>query len=162
MNSSRPQSASGYLFESLPNQSLRIASGKRTPIALGVSDPGKFDDDRLIRSAIAETLRKCTLSREQIADAMSLLLNQRVTEQMLNSYSAESKMSNRFPAAWQRAFCQATGNDALLRCCAELAGFRLLTEAEGELLELGREYLNQKRAAEKLARIEKRLAGVDL
>jgi hypothetical protein len=121
-----------------------------------------LNDDLLIRKAIANTIRHCTQSREQIADAMSLLLGQRVTEKMLNSYSSQSMQANRFPAAWQRAFCKATGSDALLRCCAELAGFQLLTVEEAELLELGREYLRQKRAAEKLASIERRLAGVEL
>jgi len=102
------------------------------------------------------------LSREQIADAMSLMLGKRVTEQMLNAYSAPSKDLHRFPAAWQRAFCQATGDDSLLRCCAELAGFRLLTPADALLLDLGREYIRQKRAAENLASIEARLAEAQL
>jgi len=152
--SSQPHPAPRLAGVSLGNH------GEKLP--KGAGQPGSLNDDRLVRAAIATTIRRCALSRVQIADSMSLLLGQRVTAKMLNSYSADSMTPNRFPVAWQRAFCQATGDDALLRCCAELAGFRLLTQAEVDLLELGREYLRQKRAAEKLRSIEERIGEVEL
>jgi len=144
---------------SLGNHDRRILEGKCTQTSLIA--PGSLDDDGLVRNAIAVTLKRSTLSREQIAEAMSLILGQRVTEKMLNSYSAPSMQANRFPAAWQRAFCRAADDDLLLRCCAELAGFRLLTPEEADLLELGREYLQHERAAQKVAAIKARL-GVEL
>lgn len=93
---------------------------------------------------------------------MSELLSTRVTVGMLNAFSAESKRLHRWPAAWDRAFCQATGDYALLVCRVLRAGFFVITAEEHDLLELGRQYLLQKRAAEEISRIERSLQGVDL
>ena len=94
---------------------------------------------------------------------MTALLGMRVTEKMLNSYTGESNQTHRWPAAWDRAFCQVTGDDTLL-VCRVLATGRLyvITEVESHLLELGREYLRQKRAAEKSELLERRLRDVEL
>ncbi len=162
-NSSQFQSAASRGSVSLGNVDRRFPNGICPQPALCVSpEPASLNDDGLIRAAIASSIKHSSRSVDEIADTMSLLLGLRVTSKMLYGYSAGSMQPNRIPASWVRAFCAATDNDSLLRCSAELAGFRLLTAAESELLELGREYLHQKRAAEKLAIIEKRLAEVEL
>lgn len=162
-NPSHPQSAPSAAALSLPKIERRTDSGNSLPSALGL-EPGheSLNDDLRIRAAIAATIKRCALSREQIADAMSLVLAVRVTVRMLDTYSAQSKEANRFPAAWVRAFCKVTSDDTLLRCSAELAGFRLLSQAETALLEMGREYLRRKHADAKLASLEERFRGVDL
>lgn len=124
--------------------------------------PEGCNDDAIVRRAISSAIKGCRLSRIEIAEQMTRLLGVRVTEKMLNSYSGESNQAYRWPAAWDRAFSQVTGDDALLTCRVIEAGLHVLTPQEYELLELGREYLRQQRANERVSLLEKRLAGVEL
>jgi len=123
---------------------------------------GCFDDGELVRKVLTDSIRKCKKSRAQLAEEISFLSGRRLTEISLNKFTAESRTDYRWPAELDRAFCHATGDDTLLRCRAELAGYRLITADEIELLELGREYLRQKRANERVQLLEKRLQGVEL
>jgi hypothetical protein len=116
----------------------------------------------MVRQAISAAIRRCSRSREQIADEMTRLLGIRVTVAMLNDYSATAKRQHRWPAAWDRVFSSVTGDNELLTCRVRAAGLIVIGPTEWELLELGTEYLRQKRAAEKLTRIEQSLKGVDL
>lgn len=126
------------------------------------ADPGSFNDDSLVRGVITASIKRSRKSREEIADRMAILLGVAVTARMLTSFTAESKELHRWPGAWDRAFCEATGDDTLLRCRVELAGFHVVNDTEFELLSLGREYLRQKRASEEVELLEKRLRGVAL
>jgi hypothetical protein len=162
MNSSPFQSGAILPPASRGNLDQRFPKGKQAQIPFDAAPkPGSLNDDLLVRSTISDTFRACDKSRAQIADLMSELLGVRVTEKMLNSYSSIAMQPNRFPAAWDRAFCHATGDDTLLRCRAELAGYQVITQQEGELLELGRQYLRRKRADEQAALLERRLMGVE-
>jgi hypothetical protein len=107
-------------------------------------------------------MRASSRSRAQIADNMSGLLGVRVTEKMLNAYSAESMNQYRLPAAWIRAFCCAADDPAVLHAIAQAGEFYLITAQEKSLLDLGRQYLRRKRANEEAELLEKRLAGLDL
>lgn len=162
---SQNHGASPRAAKSLANDEAAIAIGAGQPFLnferRGLK-PESLDDDAVVRQAISSAIHACSKSREQIADNMSALLGTRVTVHMLNSYSSEAKQLNRFPAAWDRAFCRATGDDTLLICRVQLAGLFVITPTEKELLDLGRELLKQKRAAENAALLEKRLMGVDL
>jgi hypothetical protein len=123
---------------------------------------GGLNDDSLVRETICDSIKRSGKSREQIADDMSALLGLRVTARMITSFTAESKELHRWPAAWDRAFCTATGDDRLLRCCAEAAGLKVIGQQEVALMELGRQYLLRKRADEAIGELERRLAGVTL
>lgn len=125
-------------------------------------EANSVNDDALVRQTISGAIKGCRLSRVEIAEEMSDLLGVRVTEKMLNSYSGESKQNHRWPAAWDRAFSRVTGDDTLLTCRVLAAGLHVFTPQEYELLELGREYLRQQRANERVALLEKRLHGVAL
>jgi len=81
---------------------------------------------------------------------------------MITSFTTETKELHRWPGAWDRSFCVAVNNNRLLFCRVELAGYRVIDATEADLLELGKETLKQKRAAENAAMLEKRLQGVDL
>ncbi|HEY4358250.1 MAG TPA: hypothetical protein VGN16_21065 [Acidobacteriaceae bacterium] len=107
-------------------------------------------------------MRNSTLSRVQIAESMSRLTGLQVTERMLNAFAADSREDHRFPAELMRAFCTVTQDDRLLTCCAEAAGLHVIDDSGWELLELGREYLKQKRAAAAIASYERRLQGVEI
>ncbi len=124
--------------------------------------PGSMNDAQVVRHSLIESIRKSGKSREAIADEMSVLTGTQVTVRRLNAFTAESREDYRWPAELDRAFCEATGCYDLIRTRVELAGFSLITEAEAELLELGREYLRQKRANERVQMLEKRLVGVEL
>ena len=123
---------------------------------------GTFNDDSLVRGVLSASIKRSRLSRAQISEKMTILLGLSVTERMLASFTAESKELHRWPGAWDRAFCVATGDDTLLRCRAEAAGYQLIRGEEIELLELGKEFLRQKHATDRLQLLEKRLAGVEL
>ncbi|QNI34513.1 hypothetical protein H7849_11820 [Alloacidobacterium dinghuense] len=164
MRSAWTQHAGPDSSESLQNSQSRIRNGGQAALNFERRrlDPAGYNDDSLVRESIAHAIKGCSKSREQIADEMTLLLGVRVTERMLNSFTADANQLHRWPAAWDRAFCQATGDDALLVCRVQRAGLHVITPTEYELLELGREYLRQKRAAQEVERLEKRLSGVDL
>jgi hypothetical protein len=124
--------------------------------------PGSLNDDSLVRGVITRAIKQSGKSREQIADEMSVLLAMTVTARMIAAFLAESKELHRWPGAWDRALCVATGDDTLLRCRVELAGFKVMSSADVEVMELGRQYLLRQRATEHIAQLERRLAGVEL
>jgi hypothetical protein len=122
---------------------------------------GSLNDDLMVRNIITASVKRCGKTREQIGEEMSITLAITVTARMLTAFTSESKELHRWPGAWDRAFCFAVGDDALLKCRVEAAGYRVITVAEAELLDLGREYLRQKRAAERMAMIEAGLRGME-
>jgi hypothetical protein len=90
---------------------------------------------------------------------MTFLTGRKVTERMLNGYTAESKEDYLFPAELTRAFCVATGDTRVLHCLAELNGFRVVSSEEAELIELGRAFLKRNEAQETIDLLQKRLHG---
>jgi hypothetical protein len=161
MNSSQAKSRARAATASPVNSSLDFSE---TPLFAGISAaiPGGLDDASVVRGVLVDSIRRCTRSREQIAEAMSFALGQEITVRQLNAWTAESREDYRFPAEFDRAFSFATGDDRLLRCRAELAGYKLITKDEADLLELGRQYLIRKRAAQKVEELEHKLQGVAL
>jgi hypothetical protein len=83
---------------------------------------GSFNIDREFREAISEALRWSPLSRYQIAARMSELTDTDITKTMLDSWTAESKVQNRFPAVFLPAFCEASGTTEPLRMLGQLIG----------------------------------------
>lgn len=132
-----------------------LFSGEESPA------PGSLNDDGLIRELLTALIRRSSKSRQQIAEEMSRLIGSSVTVRMLNSYTSDAAEQHRWPIQFTRAFCHAIQDWALLRCIVERAGFHMITEAEARLLELGRQYLRQKRAGEQIAAIEGGLRGVE-
>jgi hypothetical protein len=124
--------------------------------------PGSLNDESVIRIILTEVIRKSAKSREQIAEEMTVMVGERVSLRMLNSYTSEAAEQHRWPSQYTRAFCYVVQDWGLLRCIVERAGFRLITQEEALLLELGTELLRQKRSSEKAAILEKRLLGVEL
>jgi hypothetical protein len=119
--------------------------------------PGSFDDDQLVRSLISAAIKLSGKKRELIADEMTSLVGRSISAAGLNSFSADSKEGHRWPLSWTRAFCTATGDWRLFGSLLERGGIRLITAEEVQLLELGRNYLKQKQAAEEVSRLESSL-----
>lgn len=138
-----------------PNAQPRLFPDDPPPI------PGSMNDAHVVRAALVETIRACGKSRETLAGEMSALTGAEITVTRINGFTAESREDRRFPLELLRAFCTATGDFNLLRSVAERSGFRLINDVEWELLNLGREYLKQKRASEKADTIEQRLSRIE-
>lgn len=124
------------------------------------SAAGSLDDAKVVRETLLASIKKSGLSRAQIADRMTYLLGRKVTENMLHMFVAPSVQDRRWPAEFDRAFCEATGDLSLIEDRARAAGLIIIDAEQLELLELGRAYLAQKRAAETMARLERQLQGV--
>lgn len=122
-----------------------------------VTTPGSMNDDSVIRGIITQAIKSSGLSRAQIAEQMSYLLGERVTERMLDSYTASSMEKHRWPLQYSRAFCSVTHNWRLVQCVAELAGFTVIDQDDLEVLELGRQYLRRKSAEEAMGALERSL-----
>ena len=79
-----------------------------------------------IREVVMETvtamMKASPLSREQIAERMSGLTGTRITQVMLNAWTAESRVMHRFPLEYAPALERACGSRALTNLLAGLAG----------------------------------------
>jgi hypothetical protein len=120
--------------------------------------PGCLDVDTAVRAALAG-LFKGGFSREAIAERMSHLVGREVTVAMLDTYTADSKRNHRFPAAWIPALCAATGDARLLQYLVQRTGYRMISQEEEQLLELGRMFLEQQVATRKLSDVTETLVA---
>jgi hypothetical protein len=84
----------------------------------------------LLSHAMSHAIRKCNLSRWEIAGRMSTLVGQEITKAMLDSWTAESKESHRPPAEFIPAFCAATGSREPLQILTDAAGLFCLPGPE--------------------------------
>ncbi len=99
---------------------------------------GCFNIDRLFREAVSDSLRKCPLSRYQVAARMSELLDVDITKTMLDSWTAESKEQHRFPALFLPAFCEAVGTAEPLKMLGSLVGLFIMPGPEALRAEIRR------------------------
>lgn len=72
-------------------------------------------DDQTLRGLLAQSVRRSARSREQLADDLSRLLNRRITVNSINNWTAPGREVSLLPAAFVRAVCECTGDDALRR-----------------------------------------------
>ncbi len=165
MKSSRPHPHLAGVHTSSAKLQRGFAANSQSSLfnaADSVTPPGSLNDAGMVRQVIVHAMKTCPLSRAQLAERMTFLAGTEVTERMLNAFAAESREDHRFPSELERAFCAATGDYQLLTCRAELAGLHLVDDTDLHLMELGREFLRQKRATENIAGLEAKLRGVDL
>ena len=91
---------------------------------------GAYNVSTELRQTISDSIRASRLSRWEIAGRMSALLDAEVTKYQLDSWTAESKESWRFPAEYLPAFCEAVGSHEPLRLLAEKCDVFVLPGAE--------------------------------
>lgn len=115
---------------------------------------GRAHDDVLIRRSLVDTIRKSKMDRKQIAESMTACLRRTVTARMITAFTAESKELHRWPAEFDIAFCEATGDYSLLRERVKRAGFRMIGPEEEELIEIGKAYVAKMKAERKLAEVQ--------
>ena len=164
MSSSRPQDRSPGASSPIAKVDQFSSEGgsKSLPPSETGTIPGSLNDQNLVQQLVTSGMKRSGLSRAEIADRMCYLLGLQVTEAMLNNFAADSRPDVRFPLSFVRAFCAAVGDSQLLRAVADLAGLHVVDETGLQLMELGREYLREKRAAENRDALERKLRGVDL
>lgn len=85
-------------------EELRRAQGERRDGA------GSMDCLAELKAALNLALKKCPLSRYEVAGRMSHLLNTQITKEMIDSWTADSK-ERHIPGEWLPAFCAAAGDD---------------------------------------------------
>jgi len=100
--------------------------------------PGGLNIQYEFQGIITQCIKRCPLSRWQIAGRMSELLNQEITKYMLDSWTAESKEYHRFPAEYLPAFCEAVGSFEPLRILAEKANVFVVPGPEALRAEIRR------------------------
>lgn len=110
---------------------------------------GSMNVSQQIRDIISESLKKCPLSRFQIAGEMSNLTGREISKTMIDSWSAESREDHRFPLEFLPAFCNATANMTLLRFVCEKCGGSYIEGQDTLRLEYGRTIELEKKLARK-------------
>ncbi|HAR98528.1 MAG TPA: hypothetical protein DCS11_06515 [Syntrophus sp. (in: bacteria)] len=125
----RIDSAQATLFEIIQDLNSAQAESRQA---------GSLNIDRRFREAVSEALRWCPLSRYQIAARMSELTDTDITKTMLDSWTAESKVQNRFPAVFLPAFCEAVGSHEPLKLLGGLVGVFVMPGPEALRAEIQR------------------------
>jgi hypothetical protein len=95
---------------------------KRHIEATAIATGSDQDIDQRFRAAVSEALKRCPLSRYEVAARMSELTGTDITKTMLDSWTAESKEGHRFPAVYLPAFCKAVSNTEPLTILGVTAG----------------------------------------
>ncbi|MBZ5627729.1 MAG: hypothetical protein LAO06_02570 [Acidobacteriia bacterium] len=98
------------------------------------------DAGSVIRHLIAEIIRHCPKSRQQIAAEMAVLLGRKVSHHMLNDFTAPGKSRVNFPAAFVRAFSEVTSDDRLERYLAGPRLGKLILIAEHDIVSVLEEF----------------------
>lgn len=99
---------------------------------------GSLDLDTVLRELISKTLKASKHDRYGVAAKMSRLMAREVTKSMLDSWSAESKETNRFPLNYLSALITATEDKSILRFLCEKAGGYFIESEDALRLELGK------------------------
>ena len=71
------------------------------------------EDDRRLRRLIADAIHRSPLKRKIIAESLTERLGIRVTESMLNDYTADNKKGVRFPLLFSEALCEILNDDSI-------------------------------------------------
>lgn len=98
---------------------------------------GSKDISVKLKNLITAIIKKCSLSRYQIAGRMSELLDAEISKAMIDAWTAESKEGHRFPAEYIPAFCAATGDISILELLCGSSNCQCVKSENQLKLELG-------------------------
>ena len=114
---------------------------------------GSMNVGDLLRRSINLAIKRCPLSRHQIAGEMSHLLGADITKAQIDAWTAESKDNYRIPASYLPAFCQVTGSTEPIEIISDAAGMYSMPGPDALRAEIQRYAEDEKRArAEKRKR----------
>jgi hypothetical protein len=117
-----PQDTKGQNYMSTSKRKKRIDDPRQLTIydqiaqvgAARKNDAGSMCVLDELKGSLNLALKRCPLSRHQVAGQMSHLLNEEISKAMIDSWTCESKTDRHIPAEYIPAFCAATGsNDPL-------------------------------------------------
>lgn len=108
--------------------------------------PGAFDVETRMKEEASLGLRRCRLSRYEVAAKMSEMLGREVTKSMLDNRTAESKEDYQWPAVWLAPFAVITGHNEQIKIINKLA--RMPMADSGKLLDMEIERKRQLMAEE--------------
>ena len=89
--------------------------------------------DRDLRALLAGAMKRSPLKRSAIAESLTAKLGIRVTEGMLNDYTAENRKAVRFPLLFSAALCEILDDDSIGLFGVRPRIIRLIEFAEAEL-----------------------------
>ncbi|MBT9556836.1 MAG: hypothetical protein IV100_12450 [Myxococcales bacterium] len=121
-----------------------------------------LDLDASLRKAVATAIAGCPHSRQTIADELTRLVGREVTETTLNAWTAPTKETHRFPAAYLPALVRVTGSLAPLMVLAEAAGAHVVDSQTMLLAERTKLERSIKAARKGLVAIDAALPEVEL
>lgn len=97
--------------------------------------------DLPFRQLLSDAMRESGKTRDQIATELSQRVGRTITASMLNDYTATTKESYRFPAAWIGALLDITRSEQLRRflLTVEIQTLLKLAQCELDIQRKGRE-----------------------
>lgn len=118
--------------------------------------PGALNIKEKVLETVTSMINDCPLSRIQVAERMEELTGQRITEAMLNAWTAESKNGHRFPLEYLPALELATGSKALTNLMVELAGREVYYGQEALKARLGKLEIEKAELAENIKTLKQK------
>lgn len=107
------------------------------PPAMQPSDGLLAGLDRFVAGLVSRILREDARSHDEVAGALSAVLGERVTPQMMRAYAAEAKETHNISAARFMALVLAAKRSDALDALAQRIGCRVLEGEEYQLARLG-------------------------
>lgn len=118
--------------------------------------PGALAVGPALRGLLSDLLKRCPLTRHEVAARMSELTGDAISKHQLDSWTAESREGWRFPLEYLPAFEEAAQTHEVTAWVADLRGARLSVGREALEAQLGKvsqmrdELARQERALKKL------------
>ena len=91
----------------------------------------------LVKRTLAQDIRECRWSRQEISHRLLMLTGRPISIATLDAMVANSK-DNRFPAEWIPAWVMATGSRRILDLLVGEAGFSVADQTERDLAQFAR------------------------
>jgi hypothetical protein len=126
-----------------------------------ILEPGSFDISQRLKEMLSEGLRRCDFDRYEAAAQMSRLVGCEITKSQLDSWTAESKETYRFPAEYLPAFVRVTGYKEPLRVMVELVQCYILESEEALHAELGKINCQRRELAQREKEVREFLKQVE-
>lgn len=126
-------------------------------------DTNGLNVDRTVKAAMNQAARECSLSREQIADAINKMMERHgisacrggtVSLNLLEKWLNVSDTSRHIPLRILPIFCAATGSRAPLQALADALGGRVIGGDEARLLDWAKAYRRAKKARREMQKLE--------
>ena len=99
---------------------------------------GSFRRTEAVQEALRGSLKRCMLSREEIADEMTRLVGQKVTLNHIANWVSESKESYRMPLEYAAAFSAIVNDNRVIKAAFMGSGINILDDTEMAYYEIGK------------------------